>query len=177
MLSLRLRVSYTLRLAHPADSLVRVPRRVGWATTSLSRGTPSAEEAPGSKGYDPRPREESRCRKEPKGQGASITAPGVTSDGDLADVALTDYNATAPEDAAGTFPPTLSSRYIPSGRSSHTTESAPPARRSTSATSAQTGFLPPSSFRKGSTANQRLNPAAARLVGPTVFSLNGFTCS
>ena len=90
--------------------MVRVSRRVGWATTSLSRGTPSAAVSPGSKDCDPQPREESRCRRESKGHRANNTTPSVTSDGDLADVALTDYNATAPEDAAVTFPPTLSSR-------------------------------------------------------------------
>ena len=173
MLSLRLQVSCTLRLAHPADSLVRVSRRVGRATASLSRGTPSRRPAPGTNGCDPRPREESRFQGEPKDQKPRIQ-PGVTSDGNLADVAPKGCNTTTPEDAAATFPPTLSSRSIhPDAARTRREVHRQPAGRP------RRPGLPRkrASDHQGLPTGRRLNPAAARLAGPTVFSLNGFTCS
>ena len=51
--------------------MVRVSRRVGWATASLSRGTPRQRSDPRTNGYQTQRREGSRFRAEPKGQKAA----------------------------------------------------------------------------------------------------------
>ena len=112
MLSLRLRVSCTLRLAHPTDSLVRVSRRVGRATASLSRGTPSSEGDPRRQPLRPPAARRialPRGTEGPKSHTPHRASPRTAT---WPYVAPTDYNAAAPEGTTVTFPPTLSSRSI-----------------------------------------------------------------
>jgi hypothetical protein len=108
-LSLRLRVSCTLRLARLPDSLVRVSRRVGWATASLSRRTPSQGATPGPTTRHPAARRIAlpSGTEGPKGREPNRASPRTPI---WPYVAPTGCNTAATEATTVTFPPTLSSR-------------------------------------------------------------------
>ena len=117
-----------LRLAHPADSLVRVSRRVDRATAQLNRENAQRPRPPPLHAGARQARDRIALPAAPAGrqQAKNTEHP---SDGALASIAPTGCNSPAAEATEGTFPPTLSSRAHPSGRGPHTTRSAPPRRR------------------------------------------------
>ena len=177
MLSLRLQVSWnpTTRapggLLGPCFKTGRSGNRLAKPRNSQRRRRPPAPTATTPGRAKNRAARGNRRAKEPH------TAPGVTSDGDLADVAPTDYNTAAPEGTAVTFPPTLSSRSIhPDAARSRREVHRQPVGRPRRPGQRQ-GFPHHPPTTQSLPTGRRLNPAAARLAGPTVFSLNGFTCS